>query len=135
MPKIIPYLFFKGNCEEAMNFYEECFDGELTLLRASETTAFDDLPDEKRNQVMHAYLSVGEVILEASDVLNETVVDQGNMIRLNYEADNVENLNKVFGKLSQGGQIQAEIRKEFWGGYYSSLVDKFGFLWMLTCPA
>ncbi|WP_206528073.1 hypothetical protein [Marinitoga sp. 38H-ov] len=29
---IIPYLNFKGNCEEAMNFYAKVFGGEITYL-------------------------------------------------------------------------------------------------------
>ncbi len=134
MAKLIPYMFFDGNCEEAMKFYEECLGGKLNLLKASEAPASSRLPEGKKNQVMHASLSLDEVILEASDVLNEMPIEQGNTVRLNYEADNIEKLRNIFDKLSQGGSVQNEIRKEFWGGYYSSITDKFGFQWMLTCP-
>ncbi len=35
------YLAFNGNCEEAINFYKDVFDGELeTLMR------FKDAPEE-----------------------------------------------------------------------------------------
>ena len=32
MDEIISYLNFKGNCEEALNFYKEAFDGEIIQL-------------------------------------------------------------------------------------------------------
>lgn len=135
MPTMIPYLFFDGNCEEAMMFYEKCFDGKLTLNRASEAPESAHLPEEKKTQIMHASLAVGKVILEASDVLNDMEVSHGNSIRLNYDLDNLEELNKVFNRLSQGGTVESEVKKEFWGGYYGTLTDKFGFRWMLTCSS
>ena len=32
MGKFAPYLMFKGNCEESVNFYKECFNGEIGLM-------------------------------------------------------------------------------------------------------
>ena len=32
MGKFAPYLMFKGNREEAVNFYKECFKGEIGLM-------------------------------------------------------------------------------------------------------
>ena len=35
MEKFEPYLMFKGNCEEAVNFSKECFNGEIGLTGIS----------------------------------------------------------------------------------------------------
>ena len=32
MEKFAPYLMFKGNCEESVNFYKECFNDEIGLM-------------------------------------------------------------------------------------------------------
>ena len=32
MEKFAPYLMFKGNCEESVNFYKECFNGKIGLM-------------------------------------------------------------------------------------------------------
>ena len=32
MGKFAPYLIFKGNCEEAVNLYKGCFNGEIGLM-------------------------------------------------------------------------------------------------------
>lgn len=133
MSQMIPYLFFSGDCEDAMRFYEKCFDGKLTLNRASEAPESAHMPESKKNQIMHASLAVGNVILEASDVLNDMEVSHGTSVRLNYDLGNLQELEKVFSRLSQGGEVETKVRKEFWGGYYGTLTDRFGFRWMLTC--
>lgn len=33
MDSISPYLFFPGNCEEAINFYKKAFNGELVGMQ------------------------------------------------------------------------------------------------------
>ena len=32
MEKFAPYLMFNGSCEEAVNFYKECFNGKIGLM-------------------------------------------------------------------------------------------------------
>ena len=32
MEKFTHYLVIKGNCEEEVNFYKECFNGEIGLM-------------------------------------------------------------------------------------------------------
>ena len=32
MEKFAPYLIINGNCEEAVNFYKECFNGKIGLM-------------------------------------------------------------------------------------------------------
>jgi uncharacterized glyoxalase superfamily protein PhnB len=32
MKPLTPYLFFNGNCREALNFYKDCFGGQLELM-------------------------------------------------------------------------------------------------------
>lgn len=36
MTQLIPYLFFNGQCREAMQFYQSVFGGELSIMNADE---------------------------------------------------------------------------------------------------
>ena len=36
MEKLAPYLMFNRNCEEAVNFYKECFNGKFVLWEDTE---------------------------------------------------------------------------------------------------
>src|SRR5262245_8461023 len=64
-----PYLFFDGRCEEALEFYRQALDAEVTALMR-----FKDSPDQSMsmpgidgNKVMHANFSIGETQVMASD--------------------------------------------------------------------
>ncbi len=66
-----PYLFFGGNCKEAMEFYKGIFGGELMLTTYAQGPA-DAHADpqanskEMENKIMHARLN-GDVVILASD--------------------------------------------------------------------
>jgi PhnB protein len=34
---LTPFLLFEGNCAEAMDFYQSCLGGELTIVRLGDT--------------------------------------------------------------------------------------------------
>ena len=37
MTTLTPYLLFEGKCRQAMDFYQACFDGELTATEVKDT--------------------------------------------------------------------------------------------------
>ena len=39
MSNFDPYIFFNGNCEEAMKFYERTLGGKLNLMKAKDSPA------------------------------------------------------------------------------------------------
>ena len=47
MLRCTPFLLFDGNCAEAMTFYHNCLDGELTLTKLSDTPMKAQFPPEK----------------------------------------------------------------------------------------
>ena len=70
--EVQPYLFFTGNCEEALNFYKTIFGGEITQL-----SRWKDMPPgggegpevtpETENRIMHATFTSPEFTFMASD--------------------------------------------------------------------
>jgi PhnB protein len=66
--KINPYLFFKGNCEEAFKVYAEVFGGKiLAMLPHKGSPAEAQTPAEWQSKIMHAAMQLGEQTLMASD--------------------------------------------------------------------
>ena len=53
--RVIPYINFSGNAEEAMMFYQEVFSGKVELQRWSEMPANQQMPvsDNWQNKIMH----------------------------------------------------------------------------------
>ena len=116
-----PYLYFTGNCREAMAFYHGVFGGDLSVM---------DMPDNPA-KVMHSRLSGGMVTLLASDG-QRTEPYGTSAISLNLTGDDEEKLRKAFAALSEGGKVTSELKKEFWGDTFGSLTDKYGIDWQVN---
>ncbi len=124
-----PYLFFRGNCLEAMNFYKSIFGGEL------ETMTYGDmhvpLPDGfTETNLMHASLKGGDVALMASDT--EKASEKAAKVSISLAGDDEEKLTRFFNALSEGVEVQFPLKKESWGDIFGSVTDKFGIEWMVN---
>ncbi|HEY1074315.1 MAG TPA: VOC family protein [Patescibacteria group bacterium] len=125
------YLFFTGNCREAMEFYKEVFGGELSVQTYG--AAQSDLPEEMKHmgdKVMHALLNGGLIRLMASDSTRDKFEDS--FISLALGGTDEAKLREVFEKLSDGGKVTQPLKKESWGDVFGSLTDKFGVDWMVN---
>ncbi|MDP3964305.1 MAG: VOC family protein [bacterium] len=132
MTQLNPYLTFNGNAREAVEFYKECFGGDLTIQTVGESPMADQMPDMK-NQVMHADLKKdGQTLLFASDMVGESKLVSGNSVTLCINCSSDEEIKGLFDKLSKGGTVSHELKEEFWGDTYGDFTDKFGVRWMLN---
>lgn len=131
--RVIPYLAFQDNCEEAMGFYRDCFGGEFR-----EVNYFKDAPPEMgvaealHDKIMHMALCFGDNVIMASDSFDEPVQPAGN-VTLNISFDDVDELESVFQKLSKGGEITIPLSDAFWGARFAAFTDQYGVQWMVHC--
>lgn len=131
MNSLIPYLFFNGNCREAMNFYQQCFAGELKLM------TYGDAPEEAndkkadKNEIMHSTLKNDSLTLMASDWPGGKA-NPGNNVHLNIDCVSKSEIETLFNKLSQEGKVIQPLADTFWGAHFGMLIDKYGIHWMLN---
>lgn len=115
-----------------MNFYRDCFGGELNLIKISDTPAKDNFPKSLHNKIMHARLEGGLVNLSASDWLTEEQkMSRGNGMRIALSDLPVEELATVFQKLQKTAMSVQPLEKQFFGTY-GSLIDQNGVGWMFV---
>lgn len=129
--QIQPYLFFDGRCEEAIDFYRRALGAEVTMMMH-----FKDCPEpaavtpESKDKVMHAHLRIGG---------NSVLVSDGRCMgkpnfqgfALSLTAANEAEAARLFGALSDGGQIQMPLGKTFFSPSFGMLSDRFGVGWMV----
>jgi len=112
--KVNPYLHFKGNCAEAVKFYEGAFGIKATIY-----------PSEDGKSILHA--DIGDIMFcdweDAPDKAN---------ISVSVAYDTTKQAKVVFDKLAAGGKIEQAIDKTDWSEYWGSLTDKFGIMWQVT---
>ena len=128
------YLAFNGNCEEAIHFYKDVFDGEIVMMSRFGEAPDDTMcvPDEAKNLIMHATIQFQGCILMASDTVDSENFVAGNNYSVSVNAGNEDEAAAIFNSLSDGGQVIMPFEPVFWGGKFGMLVDRFGIQWMLS---
>jgi PhnB protein len=135
--KIEPYLSFEGRCEEAIEFYKQALGAQVEMLmrfKDSPEPPPPDCPPSPPEGIMHASLMVGESRLMLSDGMNEGTA-QFKGIALSITANSVDEANRIFNALSDGGQVQMPMAKTFWSPAFGMLADRFGVAWMVMVAA
>ena len=134
MATINPYLNFKGNTEEAFNFYKSVFGGEFSSI-----VRFKDVPGvttkgDESNMLMHVALPIGGNTLMATDALESQGQKMvlGDNLSLSLECVSKAEADKLHGALSAGGNVEVPMSDAPWGGYWGMLKDKFGVRWMFN---
>ncbi|HXW76957.1 MAG TPA: VOC family protein [Candidatus Eremiobacteraceae bacterium] len=127
-----PYLFFSGNCEEALEFYKSVFGGKIVGL-----SRFKDMPPsehgEARDGVMHATFESPSFTFMASDGRPNTVYGEGR-VSLSLGYDDAAQAERIFKALGQGGKVDLPFSDAFWGAKFGMLTDRFGIDWMVSAP-
>lgn len=134
MKALTPYLFFNGNCRDAMEFYKTCFGGTLEMMTNADAPkdAHQGNMKLEPNQIMHACLTNDDFTLMASDdPMGKPKV--GENLSLSIHCSTTKQTDELFKSLSAGGKVTMPLTDTFWGAYFGMLTDKYGFNWMLNC--
>ena len=132
MSQINAYLTFNGNCRQAMNFYKEVLDGELSLQTIGESPMADKMPSKMKDCILHSQLTKGDLILMGSDMVCEQGLLKGNSVTLMLACNSEEEIKNCYEKLSAQGKATHPLENTFWGALFGGLTDKFGNHWLLN---
>jgi PhnB protein len=130
MTNLTTYLLFDGKCQQAMEFYKSCFQGDLTMIKVGDSPIKDQMPPVQQNKVLNARLKSANVQISSSDWLmpNQTPV-RGNTVCLYLSGGTRAELKALFERLSDGAEVTDPLSDRFFGTY-GALNDKFGVRWM-----
>jgi PhnB protein len=131
--KINPYLFFKGNCEEAFKLYADVLGGKIVaMLPHKGSPAEAQTPPEWQNKIMHARLDIGDQMIMASDA---PPGHQSPMSGFSISVDvpTPADAERVFAGLSKGGTVTMPLSETFFAKSFAMLTDRFGTPWMIIC--
>ena len=126
--KLEPYIFFKGNAREAMEFYKSVFGGELNVTTYKDSGM--NIEGTSPDWLMHASLEGGEVKIMASDTVQAS--PEAKKVSLSLGGTDEAKMRKMFDELSAGGKVFSALKKEAWGDLFGSFTDKYGIEWMMN---
>jgi PhnB protein len=130
--EVLPFLAFDGNCREAMTFYQKCFEAELLLLPFSEAPG-DFANSEPKDRILHSTLRKGSEILMAADTWSGMPHQPGNNFTVMIQSDSLEETERLFTALGEGGKITMPLQDTFWDARFGMLTDRFGIQWSFNC--
>jgi PhnB protein len=127
------YLNYGGNCEQAFRFYEQHLGGKITaLMRHGEQPTPTDLPPEWNGKVLHARMDLAGTELLGADIPGYQPMRSA-YLSLTTSSD--EEAERIYGLLSDGGQLFMPMQETFFASRFAMLRDKFGTSWMLLHPS
>jgi PhnB protein len=129
-----PYLNFRGNTREAMEFYHSVFGGKLNMQTFQDLHASQD-PSED-NLIMHAALEGDNgIIFMAADAPPRMDFTPGSNFSMSLSGADEALLRGYFEKLADGGTVTMPLEKAMWGDTFGMCTDKFGIGWLVNISA
>lgn len=133
MPTILnPYISFRDNAREAMNFYQSVFGGDLRVSTFGDYQASDD-PAEA-DKVMHGMLTTPQgLVLMGADTPNSMEYREGSSISISLSGEDEAELRGYYDKLSgDGGSVTVPMEKSPWGDVFGMCTDRYGIGWLVN---
>lgn len=134
MITVIPYLSFRGNCEEAINTYIEAFGGEIIYLSRWSEKTYKVTP-EQIGKVMHVEFALGNTHMAAGDSYESENVNTS--IKLMIHMESKEEALHTISVLVKEGTLITPLHphpEPDDGGCDAVVRDRFGYTWIITCP-
>jgi PhnB protein len=131
-PKLDPYLFFDGNCAEAMRFYHATLGGKMdVMLRYGDSPQRGQCPPGSTDRIMHTSIDLGGQLLMASDVPEGQPYDGMRNVSLSLFYPSVDEAKRIFDSLAEGGKVIMALAPTFWADIFGMLTDRYGTSWMI----
>ena len=124
-----PYIGFKDDARQALEFYKDVFGGELRLSTFGE---FGQADEPGADGIMHGQLETPQgFTLMASDTPPHMEYREGSRISVSLSGDG-EELRGFWDKLSEGGTVSVPLAPQPWGDEFGMCTDRFGVDWMVN---
>ena len=136
MPVLNPYLSFRDDAREAMEFYGSVLGGDLTMTTFGEYGVSED--HTERDKIMRARLeSADGLVLMGADTPNAVELVTGTSISLALSGGHEDEpeLRSHWEKLTARGTVTLPLGRPPWGGLFGMCTDKFGVRWMVSIAA
>lgn len=133
MLSVSPYITFKGNCRQAIGFYQTALGAEVLFTQTVGESPMKDLGPAPN--IMHCSMKVGDSTIMMCDDAGPAAATRGGIISLAIGLNDPARAAQLFGKLADGGSVVMPLEKTYWAEAFGVVTDKFGITWMINSAA
>ena len=126
--KLDIYLNYPGTCEDAFKFYEANLGGKIVMMMRHREHPNPGLPPGFGKKILHAQLELGGATLMGADIPGSEPMRSA---YASLTLENAAEAERVYGILSDGGQVFMKMAETFFAVRFAMLRDRFGTSWML----
>ena len=131
------FIYFDGNCREAVEYYAEVFGlDKPQFMICKDVPGIPDFvgtdEDRAKGRIMYAGLNIKGSTVMFSDVPNNRKMTIGDNVCLTVSCGTIEETTEIFDKLKEGGQVRIALQEVFFTKCLGSLTDKFGLNWFVV---
>lgn len=132
-----PYINWRGQAREAMEFYQSVLGGKLDVMTFADmggTLQEAAERDGEADWVMHAALSVSDsVLLMGADHPKHVPGEpQTQQVSISGPKEDEATLRSWWDGLSEGATIHQPLEQAPWGDSFGMLTDRYGVDWLLN---
>jgi PhnB protein len=129
--RLNPYLSFRDEARQAMEFYQSVFGGELMLSTFAEMQASEDPAEQEK--IMHGMLEAPDgLVLMGADTPNSMEYTPAEGMSVSLSGDDDAVLRGYWDELSASGSVNVPLEKAPWGDSFGMCTDRFGIDWMIN---
>lgn len=127
------YLFFKGNCLEAMTHYAEVLGGEIgDVFRNADAPDAESRMPGGDDLIMHMSMKLGSVSVMASDN-SDDMYDKPQGFRVSIAPSSRTEFDRIYQALAKDAQaVEMAPDETFWAERFAMFTDRYGTPWMLN---
>ena len=129
--RLNPYLNFRGQAREALEFYASVFGGDVVVSTFGEFG--DPPPGSEGTDVMHGQLETPMgFTLMCADVPSAMELTLGDNITVSLSGDDAEALRGYWERLSAEGTVLFPLERQMWGDEFGQCTDRYGVPWLVN---
>ena len=129
--KLNPYISFRDNAREAMEFYRGVFGGSLTMSTFGEFQMSEN--ESEKDKIMHAQLDTPNgMTLMGADTPEQMEYSKGSRITVSLSGEDEAELRGFWDRLVEGGTVVLPLEQAPWGDSFGMCADRYGVNWMVN---
>lgn len=130
---LTPYVNWRGQARDAMEFYQSVLGGQLDVMTFADMggTA-TGVPEDEVDWVMHSALTVSDSVVLMGADHPSSVPGEPQTQQVSISGDDAATLRAWWEGLTEGASILAPLEQAPWGDSFGMLRDRYGVDWLVN---
>jgi PhnB protein len=129
------FLFFDGDCRQVLEHYAKIFRQDFPKQIMTYGQNPQGASDSDKDRIIYACMPLSGHNMMFADCPSGQEHSKGNNFAVTLGLSDSDEIKRIFGELSEGGEVYMPLEKTFFSELFGMVCDKFGIIWQLSLAA